>query len=286
MIQCVDGAPDVFAIGPGLMRRAAPAGCGFTAPNRGVARRSSRISWPSRKTWPALVRSVGTALDLAATPAYRALIAEPIALGWRSAAADRIAFVREHCSTFFHTCGACAMGVDAAAVVDPALRVRGVDGLRIADASVIPILPSCNTQAPVVMIAERAASFIRERGVNGRMARTRDVAALDQWHALSCLPVRAGTPRCDRAVHQPIEEDLCRAQPVACLVDAVSEQVDLLNFEQVIFLQDRIIVENQRRVLLPLEPRTEIPTQADGSSVACRRWLKEKGWRYGTASPA
>jgi choline dehydrogenase len=52
------------------------------------------------------------------------------------------------------------MGSGEQAVVDPSLRVRGVDGLRIADASVIPIIPSCNTNAPVVMIAERAADFI------------------------------------------------------------------------------------------------------------------------------
>ena len=52
------------------------------------------------------------------------------------------------------------MGNDEQAVVDPLLRVRGVEGLRIADASVIPIIPSCNTNAPVVMIGERAADFI------------------------------------------------------------------------------------------------------------------------------
>ena len=81
---------------------------------------------------------------------------------------------------------------------------------------------------------------------------------------------------------QPIEEDLCRAQPVMYLVDATSTDTALLNFEQVIFLQDRIIVENQRPLRLPLEPRLEIPTRADGSSVAYRRWLKEKGLRFGT----
>jgi phenylpropionate dioxygenase-like ring-hydroxylating dioxygenase large terminal subunit len=82
---------------------------------------------------------------------------------------------------------------------------------------------------------------------------------------------------------QPIEEDLCRAIPVMYLVDDGSPQIDLLRFEQVIFLQDRLIVENQRPLLLPLEPRTEIPTRADLASVVYRRWLKEKGLRYGTA---
>lgn len=82
---------------------------------------------------------------------------------------------------------------------------------------------------------------------------------------------------------QPMEQDICRAQPVMYLVDDSASQLDLLKFEQIIFLQDRIIVENQRPLLLPLEPRSEIPTRADLSSVTYRRWLKEKGLRYGTA---
>jgi phenylpropionate dioxygenase-like ring-hydroxylating dioxygenase large terminal subunit len=81
---------------------------------------------------------------------------------------------------------------------------------------------------------------------------------------------------------QPMEEDLCRAQPVMYLVDSVSTHTALLHFEQIIFLQDRIIVENQRPVLLPLEPRYETPTRADSSSIAYRRWIKEKGLHYGT----
>jgi phenylpropionate dioxygenase-like ring-hydroxylating dioxygenase large terminal subunit len=85
---------------------------------------------------------------------------------------------------------------------------------------------------------------------------------------------------------QPIEEDLCRAQPVMYLVDTDSSHLDLLKFEQVIFLQDRIIVENQRPLLLPLDPRSEVPTRADSSSVVYRRWLKEKGLRYGTVEKA
>jgi choline dehydrogenase len=52
------------------------------------------------------------------------------------------------------------MGNDDLSVVDERLMVRGVEGLRIADASVVPIIPSCNTHAPVTMIGERAADFI------------------------------------------------------------------------------------------------------------------------------
>jgi phenylpropionate dioxygenase-like ring-hydroxylating dioxygenase large terminal subunit len=68
------------------------------------------------------------------------------------------------------------------------------------------------------------------------------------------------------------------------LVDGVSTHTSLLLFEQVIFLQDRIILENQRPLLLPLEPRLEIPTRADSSSIAYRRWIKEKGLRFGTVA--
>ena len=81
---------------------------------------------------------------------------------------------------------------------------------------------------------------------------------------------------------QPVDPDRCRAHPVMFLIDDQARTADLVGFQQVIFLQDRIILESQRPVLLPLDARTEIPTRADLSSVAYRRWLKEKGLVYGT----
>jgi choline dehydrogenase len=74
--------------------------------------------------------------------------------------ADLLAFIRATATTVFHPVGTCRMGTDADAVVDPDLRVRGVDGLRVADASVTPLLPSANTNAPTMMIAEKAADLI------------------------------------------------------------------------------------------------------------------------------
>lgn len=83
---------------------------------------------------------------------------------------------------------------------------------------------------------------------------------------------------------QPINETRCIAYPPMFLLDAESTNASMVDFQQTIFLQDRIILENQRPKMLPLATRAEMPTRADVSSVAYRRWLKSMGIRFGIIS--
>ncbi|MDP3847330.1 MAG: GMC family oxidoreductase N-terminal domain-containing protein [Pseudomonas sp.] len=74
---------------------------------------------------------------------------------------ELIEHIREHADCIYHPIGTCKMGTDPLAVVDPQLRVHGITGLRVVDASIMPTLIGGNTNAPTIMIAERAAAFIR-----------------------------------------------------------------------------------------------------------------------------
>jgi choline dehydrogenase len=74
---------------------------------------------------------------------------------------DFLEHIRNNAQTLYHPVATCAMGSGEDSVVDAELRVRGVDGLRVVDASVMPVVPRGNTNAPTVMVAEKAADLIR-----------------------------------------------------------------------------------------------------------------------------
>ncbi|HLH87145.1 MAG TPA: choline dehydrogenase [Xanthobacteraceae bacterium] len=99
---------------------------------------------------------------VAAQPAMRAFVEGEIAPGSDSDA-DIDALIRATGITVHHPLGTCRMGTDPLAVVDPTLRVRGADNLRVVDASVMPDMVGGNINAPVIMIAEKAADYIRGR---------------------------------------------------------------------------------------------------------------------------
>ena len=73
-----------------------------------------------------------------------------------------VEFLRNELETLYHPVGTCKMGNDALAVVDAKLRVHGIERLRVVDASIMPRVPAGNTNAPVIMIAEKAADMIHE----------------------------------------------------------------------------------------------------------------------------
>jgi choline dehydrogenase len=108
-----------------------------------------------------MVEGVKVARRLARTGALSGLIGEEYRPGDSVTTDDEVLeFVRDYGATIFHPVGTCKMGSDPLAVVDASLRVRGSAGLRVVDASVMPTLVSGNTNAPVVMIAEKAADMI------------------------------------------------------------------------------------------------------------------------------
>jgi choline dehydrogenase len=109
-----------------------------------------------------LVQAVKIARDIFGTKAFAPWVgAELMPADNPQTPAELRAFVRSTADSYHHQAGSCKMGTDDMAVVDPKLRVRGVAGLRIADASVMPAVQSGNCHAGIVMIAERASDWIK-----------------------------------------------------------------------------------------------------------------------------
>jgi len=111
--------------------------------------------------WRCAIQAVKFAQEMAYAPSLKDYTQSAYRPDRRvSSDADIRAFCREYSTTIFHPVGTCKMGVDEDAVVDPQLRVRGVRKLRVADASIMPLLVSGNTSIPSTMIGEKAANLI------------------------------------------------------------------------------------------------------------------------------
>jgi choline dehydrogenase-like flavoprotein len=109
----------------------------------------------------AMVEGFKTTRRLMEAPALRALQKKDMFTSDVKSDDDIRAILRARVDTVYHAVGTCKMGTDALAVVDPTLKVHGVEGLRVVDASIMPTLIGGNTNAPTIMIGEKAADMIR-----------------------------------------------------------------------------------------------------------------------------
>jgi choline dehydrogenase len=166
-----EGAGHVFSVACVLLR---PASRGLVSLRSGDPKAAPRIllnllqASEDRVAFKRIMRFVRRFF---LTPAAQELVREETVPGEIVSDDDALdAFVRANVRTAMHPVGTCAMGVDNGAVVDAELRVRGVEGLRIADASIMPNIISGNTNAPVIMIAEKAADLIRGRAATPRVS--------------------------------------------------------------------------------------------------------------------
>jgi choline dehydrogenase len=130
---------------------------------------------------PRLVRAVQLCRRMLAAPAFERYSGTEVSPGAQVRSGAEIGeFIRATAYTVHHPVGTCRMGTDDKAVVDTTLRVKGLEGLRVADASIIPSIIGGNTNAPVVMVAEKAADLVL-----GRLA---PAAALDESSPAAAVP--------------------------------------------------------------------------------------------------
>ncbi|HEY5004294.1 MAG TPA: GMC family oxidoreductase N-terminal domain-containing protein, partial [Ktedonobacteraceae bacterium] len=110
-----------------------------------------------------LVQSVKIARQIFGTRAFASWVKQELLPGIDVSSDEQLrAFVRKNADSYHHQVGSCKMGLDDMSVVDPHLRVNGVTGLRVVDASVMPMVPSGNCHTGILMIAEKAADLIKE----------------------------------------------------------------------------------------------------------------------------
>ena len=115
----------------------------------------------------AMVAGVEIARDIASKPPIADLLGEELLPGPSIVDSEAIEDdLRQRVETLYHPVGTCKMGTDELAVVDPELKVRGVDGLRVADASIMPVIPGGNTNAPAIMVGEKAADLVRQSALS------------------------------------------------------------------------------------------------------------------------
>ncbi len=159
--DCGIAPEDGYSILPGLARPHSRGTLGLASADPQAPPVIDPAYYSDERDLDALVRSVDICRAIGEDPAYGGLCGEEVfpgpAVRGKAAVAE---FVRRCTHTFFHPTSTCRMGADDDAVVDPELKVNGIDGLRVADASVMPVITSANTNAPSLLIGWRCAELI------------------------------------------------------------------------------------------------------------------------------
>lgn len=160
----LDIPPNSYAIAPGIIRPVARGELKLTANDPAAPIHLDPRYLSEAADVDALAHSLDVAIEILQSPVFSKWRKRSL---WPKAKtrAERIQWVRQTCETYHHQAGTCKMGIDAMSVVDPRLRVYGIEGLRVADASIMPAVTSGNTNAPSIMIGEKAADLIR--GIDG-----------------------------------------------------------------------------------------------------------------------
>jgi choline dehydrogenase len=129
------------------------------SPNRPPAIRFNFLS--AQLDREVTLEAMRTARRIMTAPAMRDIATDELTPGVNIQADDELLdWIRKNAETTYHPVGTCKMGSDPMAVVDDQLRVHGIAGLRVADASIMPTLTSGNTNAPSIMIGEKASRMV------------------------------------------------------------------------------------------------------------------------------
>jgi choline dehydrogenase len=159
--EWMSGPGDAVTLAAGIVRPTSRGGLRLASADPEAA----PLMDPRYLSTPGDMAAMRAAVDvcrrLAATPALKEWAAAELYPGpGVRTEAELTEYIRRAAITYHHQAGTCRMGVDDGAVVDPALRVHGVDGLRVADASVMPTVTTGNTNAPAIMIGEKCADLV------------------------------------------------------------------------------------------------------------------------------
>jgi choline dehydrogenase len=157
----MEGPPNGFTLMAGMIRPASRGSIRLSGPDTSDELLIDPRTLSSVSDLDRLQSAAELCREIGAAPALRDWGARELYPGPRvRSSTDLRRYLRSNVLTYHHQVGTCKMGIDEEAVVDPELRVHGVDGLRVADASIMPAVISGNTNAPSIMIGERIADFV------------------------------------------------------------------------------------------------------------------------------